>query len=248
MVYTKHYNPDFAVALETAQKARRVLFMPEIADAKINDDSLWREWYSSVSLRATGRTKQGTPVVVYAHVPNFYSNPENIRQAKAQGLINGAGVLPEDEFQRLLSLEGQGVFVVDYKALKNSQSDVIPVERALNHPQVIPFLGGQKRAEIYLAKHKEVVGNKIGVWHNDDLQEQPVARPLLFGGCYDLLYADGGFGSVGHFLGVQLNDAEGIAKKVPTLEDIIAVTYSLVPEVLHGKLREDLGRLYSEGQ
>ncbi|MBS3141661.1 hypothetical protein J4405_05980, partial [Candidatus Woesearchaeota archaeon] len=71
MVYTKHYNPDFAVALETAQKARRVLFMPEIADAKINDDSLWREWYSSVSLRATGRTKQGTPVVVYAHVPNF---------------------------------------------------------------------------------------------------------------------------------------------------------------------------------
>ena len=248
MVYTKHYNPDFAVALETAQKARRVLFMPEIADAKINDDSLWREWYSSVSLRATGRTKQGTPVVVYAHVPNFYSNPENIRQAKAQGLINGAGVLPEDEFQRLLSLEGQGVFVVDYKALKNSQSDVIPVERALEHPQVIPFLGGLERAERYLAKHKEIVGNTIGVCHNDDLQEQPVARPLLFGGCYDLLYADGGFGSVGHFLGVQLNDAEGIAKKVPTLEDIIAVTYSLVPEVLHGKLREDLGRLYSEGQ
>ena len=248
MVYTKHYNPDFAVALETAQKARRVLFMPEIADAKINDDSLWREWYSSVSLRATGRTKQGTPVVVYAHVPNFYSNPENIRQAKVQGLVNGAGILPKEEFQRLLSLEGQGVFVVDYKALKNSQSDVIPVERALEHPQVIPFLGGLERAERYLAKHKEIVGNTIGVCHNDDLQEQPVARPLLFGGCYDLLYADGGFGSVGHFLGVQLNDAEGIAKKVPTLEDIIAVTYSLVPEVLHGKLREDLGRLYSEGQ
>jgi len=238
MKYTKHYNSDFAVALETAQKAGRVLFMPEIVDAKINDESLWREWYSSVSLRATGRTKQGTPVVVYAHVPNFYSNPEN----------NGAGILPKEEFQRLLSLEGQGVFVVDYKALKNSQSDVIPVERALEHPQVIPFLGGLERAERYLAKHKEIVGNTIGVCHNDDLQEQPVARPLLFGGCYDLLYADGGFGSVGHFLGVQLNDAEGIAKKVPTLEDIIAVTYSLVPEVLHGKLREDLGRLYSEGQ
>jgi len=245
MVYTKHYNPDFAVALETAQKARRVLFMPEIADAKINDDSLWREWYSSVSLRATGRTKQGTPVVVYAHVPNFYSNPENIRQAKAQGLINGAGVLPEDEFQRLLSLEGQGVFVVDYKALKNSQSDVIPVERALNHPQVIPFLGGQKRAEIYLAKHKEVVGNKIGVWHNDDLQEQPVARPLFFGDGYvDVLGANGGFDSDGHFLGVQLNDAEGIAKKVPRLEDILALAPDFVPKIAREEYEKRVRDLY----
>jgi len=245
MVYTKHYNSDFAVALETAQKAGRVLFMPEIADAKINDNSLWKEWYSSVSLRATGKTAQGTPVVVYAHVPNFYSNPENIRQAKAQGLINGAGVLPNDEFQRLLSLEGQGVFVVDYKALKESKSDVIPVERALEHPQVIPFLGGQERAERYLAKHKEIVGNKIGVWHNDDLQEQPVARPLFFGNSYDYdLNADDGFIYDGHFLGVQLNDAKGIAKKVPTLEDILALAPDFVPKIAREEYERRVRDLY----
>ena len=141
MVYTKHYNSDFAAALEACQSAgSRALFMPEIAYAKINDDSLWNKWYSSFSLRATGRMpvtdkspKGGTSLVLYVHVPNHFSYPENIREARA-GLINGAGILPQPELERLADLSDKdgtnGVFRLDgldYNALKNSILGVILV-------------------------------------------------------------------------------------------------------------------------
>lgn len=123
------------------------LFMPSIADVRIEvseDEIVWKNWYCSPGVRATGRTKQGNAVVVYAHVPNYFSNPDNIKEAKRKGLINGAGIMPDKEFQRLLDLEDdKDIFVVDYNKLKSSESGVIQLKDALKHPQTIPFLGGR---------------------------------------------------------------------------------------------------------
>ena len=254
MVYTKHYNSDFAAALEACQSAgSRALFMPEIAYAKINDDSLWNKWYSSGSLKVTGMTKQGTHIVLFVHVPNYFCSPENIREARA-GLINGAGILPQPELERLADLSDKdgtnGVFRLDgldYNALKNSISGVILVEHALKHPQVIPFLGGQERAERYLDKHEKMVGKTIGVWHSDYLDEQPVAvaRPLFIGNDYNYsLDACGGFNYYGHFLGVSLNDAEGTAKKVPALEQILALAPDFVPKAAREEYERRVRNLY----
>lgn len=164
------------------------IFMPSIADTRIEaekDARIWQKWWTAPSIKATGKTKQGNAVVVYAHIPNYFSNPDNIETAIKQGLINGAGIMPQDELQKLLDLEdNENVFVIDYNKLKNSSSDVIPLKNALKHPQTIPFLGGEERAEKYLKRHKEVNGNQIENWHSDDLSDKPVGRLLFIGGDY----------------------------------------------------------------
>src|SRR3989338_7708731 len=71
-------------ALEGCQEqGYRALFMPELIDQRIkapNDSDVWKYWFSTPSLRATGKTKAGSNVVVYAHTGNHFSNPENMRK------------------------------------------------------------------------------------------------------------------------------------------------------------------------
>ncbi len=129
------------------------------------------------------------------------SNSEHILEARQKSLRSGAGEVPQQEFQRLVDLaDGKNVFKVDYDVLKSSSSGVISVEDALKHPQTIPFIGGEDRANAYLSKHKEVFGNKIGVWHSDDLDVVPRGRLLYAGGGCNFglggniyLAGDGGF-------------------------------------------------------
>ena len=194
---------------ECSESGYNPLFMPELAKAKskANRDSiLWKEWFLTPSIKATGRTKSGSPIVVYAHVPNYFSNSENIRSAiEGDKLINGAGPMPKEEFYRLLDLQdNKRVFVVDHDKLKNSTNRKISVEEALAHPQTIPFLGGEQIAADYLIKHKEVYGeNNIGVWHTDDLQEEPMGRVLVVGSSYNSgLNGFNGLGSDGRVFGV----------------------------------------------
>ena len=70
----------------------------------------------------------------------------------------------------------------------------------MEHPQTIPFLGGSARAEQYLQQHKKVKGNEIGVWHTDDLADEPLGSLLFLGNYlssalfgYDDLYNSGSF-------------------------------------------------------
>jgi hypothetical protein len=213
------------------------LFVPQLADARIaasGDSRVWNTWYSTPSLRATGRTKGNKPVVVYAHVPNYFSKPTNIAKAVDDGLVKYAGRMPPKEFQMLLDLEdNENVFVVDYDKLKNSSSGVIDVAQALKHPQTIPFLGGQTRAEQYLQRHREVRGNTIGIWHYDDLADKPLGR-LLFLGYYDgALFGYIGLYDYGRFVGVA-PEARASRKKSgpyrepgmvqgPSLDDLLAL-------------------------
>lgn len=180
------------------------LFMPSFTDMRIEapkDAIIWQNWYCTPSIKVTGRTEGRKMVVVYAHVPNYFSNPDNIKD-KWKGLANGAGIMPDKEFQGLLDLEdNKNIFVVDYKILRNSESGVILLKDAIKHPQTIPFLGGKERAERYLERHKEVDGEKIGIFYSDDLHDRPFGRLLFIGGKYD--YGLGVIFECGRFVGVR---------------------------------------------
>lgn len=218
------------------------LFISQLADTRIaspGNSRVWNTWYTTPSLRVTGRSKGNKPVVVYAHVPHYFSNPENITKAVDQGLVDYAGKMPKKEFQKLLSLEdNENVFVIDYNKFKSAPSGVIDVARALEHPQTVPFLGGQARAEQYLQQHKKVKGNTIGVWHSDDLGDEPLGRLLFLGDdCYSAL--EGGLDDDGRFVGVA-PEARASPKKGgpyrepgmiegrPSLDDILALALEYV--------------------
>ena len=188
---------------DCAREGYQALFMPELALKRIEaerDSEVITYWNGTPSLIVTGRTKQDSKVVIYAHVPNFYSNPVNIRETVESGrLVNCAGPVPQGEFNRLEALNGSGrVFVIPYETLKQSSSGVINVDDAIGHPQTIPFLGlGREGAERYLIKHKEVYGNQIGIWHRDDFNKNtPLGRVLCLGNCYVGL---DGFSSLDYF-------------------------------------------------
>ena len=245
------YNEDIDKALEDCQKEGfRAMSMPELIDARINGKANWDKLYFTPSIIATGKTNEGKAVAVIAHVPNYFSNPANIRKAKKEGLINGAGRMPQEEFQKLVDAkDGKNVFVINYNELKNSKLDRISITEALEHPEVIPFLGGKERAEKYLAKFKEAYNkNSIGVWHEEDLSEKgPVGR-LLFAGDLDY-YGLLGINYLyynGRFLGVRFEIAEGEAKKTkaPSIDQIMEIAENYVPTAAKAEFEEKIRELY----
>jgi len=200
---------------QATNEGYKALFMPELAVARIGSDELWQKWYTPPSLKATGKTSKGSNVVVYAHVPHYFSSPANIRDAIKNGTLkNGTGAMPQEAFDSLVAQDGNGrVFVVDYDTLRKSTSNVIiNVDAALEHPQTIPFLGGEAIAQAYLAKHKEVYGNRIGVWHSDDFDTNTPRGRVLFLGYGDYgLGGDGSLGGGGRVLGVA-PEAQSVEK------------------------------------
>ena len=219
------YDDDLVKALQTLQEQQyRALFIPEFADARIasnKDSPLW-DWYLTQSLKATGKTKARNPVVVYAHIPHYFSNPKHITEARTQGLRNGAGPIPQKEFLKILTLEDeQTVFVRDHDTLSKATYGLITIKEALAHPQTIPFIGGQERATTYLQQHQNTVGPNIIINYCDDLADQPYGR-LLFAGhrlnygrlCGNYLHLDG------RFVGVPSRSAAGGAPKTAELEQL----------------------------
>lgn len=203
-------------ALRACYKAQcKPVYMPQLVDARIaapKESPVWKG-YTTPSVRVTGKTKQGNAVVVYAHVPNYFSKPTNVAKAVNEGLLNGAGRMPLKDFYNLLGLEDkQKVFVVDYAQLRNAPSGVIDVAQALEHPQVIPFLGGRTRAEQYLPKHQQAYNTaKIGVWHCDDMADEPRGRVLFLGINHSGdLDADYDLDGDARFLGVR-REANGVS-------------------------------------
>ena len=246
------YDARIEKALEACQEAGyKPLFMPELAEARINGIAPWNQWLTTPSIRATGRTKQGNAVVVYGHVPNYLSNPANIKEAK-RGLVNYAACIPQEEFQRLVDLEDKKtVWVVDHDVVKRSTSGKTSIEKALEHPQVIPFLGSEERAQRYLQAHARAYNTKsIGVWHRDDLNnESPLARFLFLGYGGNFLVGGNDLDGSGRFLGVRDASAAGAEKisqaptldekDLPLLERIMDFSKTYIPEQRHAEYERE---------
>jgi hypothetical protein len=85
---------DFALeALENDNGKYAVAYMSELVDARIEarvNSLIWKNWLHTPSIKVTGRTKQGTPVVIYAHIPNKFSTSLGMVKAiQEEGLVNG---------------------------------------------------------------------------------------------------------------------------------------------------------------
>ncbi len=254
------YNNNLYESLSASQKdGYKPLFMPQIVDARINANAkseIW-QWYCAPSVKATGRTKQGNAVVVYAHIDNYFSNPQNIIYAISRGLVNGAGLMPQKQFQELVDKDelkdergNRLVWAVDHKVIISSSSGVISVSNALEHPQTIPFLGGEEQTQKYLQRHKDICG-EIGVYHCDDLRDEPLGRLLLMGDyCGDGLGGGSDLDYCGRFVGVRC--AEGAArsaqkiKQAPTLDEILNLSLDFVPHVAMDVFKKKLSKLYNK--
>ncbi|GEM_PF-2233055 len=214
------YHDEADVALENCQTAGyQAAFMPQLADVRINGQASWNKKFSTPSIRATGRTKQGNTVVVYAHVPTSITTPEAIRQknsllSERQRIYGHNKVhLPQEEFQTLVDQDGKTddhgnrlIWVIDHDVLVRANFGDVPIAEALEHPQTIPFLGGQERAERYLKEHaRAYVTKEICVWYYKDLENDPPLAHLLKLGCNrceGLVGADS-FGGSLRFLGIK---------------------------------------------
>mgnify|MGYP001593958681 FL=1 len=102
---------------------------------------------------------------------------------------------------------------------------LIKVDKALDHPQTLPFLGvSREEARVYLKKHKQVYGPDIGIWHCDDLGEEPVARPLLIGfaskGIFD---GANNLDNGGHVLGERCRVSVDVEKEVQNISRIVSL-------------------------
>jgi hypothetical protein len=224
----KFYDVLLSYALKKCmEKGCEPMFMPELVDARIQGKAKWDEWYSTPSVRATGKTKQGNAVVIYAHISNYFSNLENLDRALTEE--GHAKRMPQEEFQKLLDAEdNKRVFVIDYNKIKNSKIEHI----CLEHPVTIPFFGGRERAEKYLEEYRKVYTAKrrkiqpeykmlqleeMRLVCADDLKNEPMGRllfldyedsdndyALTFVGDLDyfLGYNDM-FNKGGHFLGIH---------------------------------------------
>ena len=170
----------------------RPLFMHEVVDARTEETDkragIWDSFFHTPSVRVVGRTKQGAPVILYAHTNNYLSEfgSENIEK------------FPQLEFQKLVDQDGMKdqygnrlVWVVDHDKIKkfveNDQDSLrksmrLSLENALEHPQTIPFCGGEERARKYLQRVKEVYDTShIYTGGIDDLADEPIGHLLFIG-------------------------------------------------------------------
>lgn len=200
------YDADADKALESLQRdGYQGLYMPELAEKRIETpftSKVWGNFITTLSIRLTGKTIKRSPVVLYVHTKNCTSDQEYLRKS-LRNFIKGAGTLPEDEFIRLLKLADRGdknIILVPYYKLRNSFSGMMSIDDALDHPQTIPFFGSEDRAKKYLQRHKEVLGDEIGIFHCADLSDKPIWRWLYLG---HNLISDNNFYEPVYFIGVR---------------------------------------------
>lgn len=231
------------------------LFMPDIIDARIEsqpDAYFWQNSFSTISIKVTGKTKKGNAVVVYAHVPNYFSNAINLARAIRGGLVDSAAGMPKHEFQRLLELEdNKKVFVVNCDKLKKFHSDKlkkdsmgsgidIPIKEVLKHPQTIPFIGGRERAERYIEcfrNYEEIYNkkeaNRISLCYSQEYWiNKLLARFLIIGNIGESpevhLHADTCLNNSLNFLGIRIKEGKKITPQ--TLEQILELIEDLIPD------------------
>jgi len=235
-------NVNYALA-DCQNNGMRALFIPEIVDARIalpTSSKIWQLWYCAPSVSVIGRTKFDRKVVVYAHVQNYFCNPEHVKDSKSR---------VHDEFLKLLDMEdNKKVFVVDYDAFRTTDANgLIDTSKALKHLPTIAFLGGKERTEAYIAKHEDAIGKKIGFWHYRDSDDIHHGRFLMLGtGCS--LTPPSGDTFLGNvfwsFLGVRDKPEDARIISSPSLEQIMKVSSKYIAPADIKEAEKEIGALY----
>jgi len=231
------------------------LFMPEFAQLRIAHPGLFEDWGQTMSIRASGRTSAGSALEIYAHVPGDWSQRQYISDAiSKEKLIVRALPLTQESFDALEKRNGetkdgiQLVTVMDYAQAQKGKFGEQSIDEALENPHVQAFLGGEEQTEAYLEAHKKVHGNKIHLWHSDDLGNVPVARPLVLNN--DILSSYYYFNDFRRVPGVRRASvsepvrAGGAPRKNFSIEGILADCKPFVSEERFAELEAHIRSIY----
>lgn len=237
----------------------RALPLPEIADKRIEGKEPWNQWRTTISPRMTGRpTGETEAVTIYWHGPTEFVTPQGIREAKVQGLVNGAGRVDQEIFDAIYAIAAaqKPHLIIPHRKLLKLTSGPISIANAEKDLRVIASLDGQERTGEYLPAHARAYNTRqIGVRHSNDLdKESPLWRLLYLGGNDNYGLCGDSLDGNGRFSGVRDASAEGAPKEKtemeaqarvpPTLSDILQVTIDLVPQFAQAELNERLKKLY----
>ncbi len=229
---TRHlvfFNYDLEAALEDClHSGYTPLFMPQLVDYGLVLDGIeskifWSEQFTTPSIQAIGRTKDGKELVLYVHAPHFFSDPKNLndknfyrRENPRNGLMTWDGVLPQEEFDRLARMgfdkvtDEKGnrlVYIVSYPEFMKASRSLILIDQAQTHPVTIAFLGGEERACQFLEKHNERSLFRIGTFYEDTLHETPLANFLMIGYSQYKYKLKSSMIGVGRFLGAKTTES-----------------------------------------
>ncbi|MFH1364996.1 MAG: hypothetical protein ABIH28_00210 [archaeon] len=147
---------------ECGEEGFKPTFVPEVVDLmlRVNDDSqMWHynnNWVGP-SVKIRGKSKQGNDVVVYAHVPTFFSNVGNFQDKQRHELYRSFSdrETPQSEFEKILELEdNENVFVHDYFE-KRKEKNKFGFDEALEKTRLVSLLGGKERAGAFLKRTRE---------------------------------------------------------------------------------------------
>ncbi|MEK6969071.1 MAG: hypothetical protein AABW48_01455 [Nanoarchaeota archaeon] len=214
-------NPDGIVPTleDCAAAGYRPAFMPELIRERLAQpklDKIWQNWWTSASLIASGRTKQGTYVKVIAHVPHAFLKPKTLGKVLKHDLkphysgiylqrnltAKGAGKYPQADFNRLLNLAEQGkegVFVIPEETF--TKADLNTIVWGVT----------ESEAKKYLVEREKKFGPGWCNGYADMASKEPVGRLVYLGYCYG--NADGVEGGIdlsgrARVFGVRASDSE----------------------------------------
>ena len=162
--------------LDYTKSGYEAFFVPELllAKTKAEKGSVLRNYcYYTPSVIATGKSKGGDRMIVYAHVPTKFNSLKNMQRMaeKAAELKKVEGraselldeEMSQEEFDSLLSQEGNGrVFVV--KDLIPQKYSLDSIREIFNSPLTRPFSGlNETQLKAYFENHLRIYGQDLGM-------------------------------------------------------------------------------------
>lgn len=244
---------------ECRDKGFEPVFLPETIDFMIHakdDTMLYRRnigWITP-SIKIGGKSKQGNRVVVYAHVPTFFTTVENFQEPVRDKFYKTflERETPQGEFEKILELEGnERVFVHDYSEKREKQKNFEPQE-AMEKTRLNSILGGRKRAEAFFQRFEGRVG-EIEINDSDFHLQCSSTRPA-YGNTRLIEFNPRRVSSWNDFSHAYFL---GVREEYPTLnkallnfdslfEQVSALSDSYVPEVAKKKFSDELKNLILE--
>ena len=248
------YNPDLAVALETAQKELKTIFTsPEILQARIDGELPFNVWYIP---NGAEYASKGSKLAVIKHGTSLFT-PDTIREKRKNQLDYGFVEVTDDELKAVLNEKERAVVSIEelrkngdsklprnyavIMPLSNAQkakSERLTQEEWIENDTVLAKSGSVERASAYFRKATEAYRvDTMGSWHRfneaKDLKQKNLGRLSYVGNdVISGLNGDISFDCDGRFVGVRAVGAQKspVEIKMSSLEEILNLTAKLSPE------------------